>query len=167
MERKIRSAKLRKILLGGPIRHAVLAGEFDPSLLVLVTSLLDTLESSGWEVFSAHRAEGFSIESEKFCSQKIVTRDFDWMKRCDLFVAILPPGPEGVLRTDGTHVELGWASALGKPIIAVVPLPIPETYGHMLRGLGSIAQVDYINILDVQKRPEVLREALQRRYCAG
>jgi hypothetical protein len=163
MKRKMRPVKLRKLLLGGPIRHAVLAGEFDPSLQVLITSLLETLESSGWEVFSAHRAEGFSTESEKFCSQKIVTRDFDWMKRCDLFVAILPPGPEGVLRTDGTHVELGWASALGKPIVAVAPLPMPETYGHMLRGLGGIAQVDYINIFDVQKRPEALREALQRR----
>jgi nucleoside 2-deoxyribosyltransferase len=160
MERKPHRSNIRHIFVGGPIVHAISQHGYDAQLQALVMSILASLEEGGYEVFSAHRAEVFGCNSEKFCSREIVVRDFDWMSRCESFVAILPPARGGVLRTDGTHVELGWASALGKQIIAVAPLPLPENYGHMLRGLDMIARVNFVDIYEVQKRPAILREML-------
>lgn len=122
------------------------------------------LEDNGYEVFSAHRDEEFGLERGKFSPQEIAMRDFDWMNRCACFLAILPISNEGILRTDGTHIELGWASALGKPIILVAPLPLPESCGQLLRGMAAIASITFINIREFQTQPDVLLEALDRHF---
>ena len=163
MERRPRPSRIRSVFVGGPIQHAILQGEYPDPLRLLITSILSILESGGYEVFSAHRVESFGLGREKFSSDEIAKRDFEWMNRCESFVAILPADRNGVLRTDGTHVELGWASALGKPIVAVVPLPLPENYGHLLRGLGAIAHVDFVDISEVHKHPAALRKVLERQ----
>jgi nucleoside 2-deoxyribosyltransferase len=152
--------------VGGPIRHAVSNGALQPDVHAVITAVLAALEADGWETFSAHRAEAFGAASDGLCSSEVAKRDFDWMRRCDAFVAVLPPGPDGVLRTDGTHVELGWACALGKPIVALTPIPVPDSYGHLLRGLGAIARIDFVDIAEVKRSPEYLRAAL-RRATAG
>ncbi|MEK6288611.1 MAG: nucleoside 2-deoxyribosyltransferase [Acidobacteriota bacterium] len=164
MGRKPQPSKPRNVFVGGPIHYAISQDTYDAPLRALITSILSVLEGGGYEVFSAHRAEAFGLDREKFSSHEIAMRDFDWMKRCESFVAVLPAGRDGVLRTDGTHVELGWACALGKPIVAVAPLPLPESYGHLLRGLESIARVVFVDIREVQKCPAVLREVLERQF---
>lgn len=55
--------------------------------------------------------------------------DFEEMRRCDLVVAY-PGGSCGVA------IELGWASALGKPIILLLD-PIGD-YTPMIQGLGML-----------------------------
>lgn len=162
MDHAQQHSNIRRVFVGGPIVHAISQDGYAPPLRALITSVLSTLEEGGYEVFSAHRAEGFGLKSEEFCSHEIAIRDFDWMNRCECFVAILPPGHGGVLRTDGTHVELGWASALGKRIVAVVPLPLPENYGHLLRGLDVIARVNFVDLYDVENHPSVLLEVLEQ-----
>lgn len=156
-------SRTRKVFVGGPIRDAISQKGYDVALRKLIIDVLSVLEDAAYEVFSAHRAEDFGLDRSQ-SSHDIACRDFDWMKRCDIFVAILPPGQNGVLRTDGTHVELGWASALGKPILAVAPLPLPPSYGHLLRGLSDIARVDFIDICEVQKCPSVVQEVLEREF---
>lgn len=164
MDRELQSSKIRSVFVGGPIIHAISQGKYDAPLQILITSILSALEDGGYKVFSAHRAEDFGLDSKKVNSCEIVVRDFDWMNRCDAFVAILPVGRDGAFRTDGTHVELGWASALGKSIVAVAPLPLPESYGHMLHGLGTFLRVAFVDIREVEKCPAVLREVLERHF---
>lgn len=62
------------------------------------------------------------------------TRDLEWMRRCDLFVAF--PG-EPV--SPGTHVEIGWASALGRPTVLLTEPG--RSYAALVTGLPSVAPV--------------------------
>jgi len=161
---KVKANNTRRIFVGGPIKHAISQDEYDQELRMLITLVLSNLENEGYEVFSAHLAEGFGLVDTQPSSSDVILRDFGWMKKCDTFVAVLPAGSEGVFRTDGTHVELGWASALNKPIVALVPLPLPKNYGHFLRGLDSIAKVSFVNIAEVQINPSVLIKAVNEQY---
>jgi hypothetical protein len=156
-------SRTRKVFVGGPIRDAISGNGYDAVLRVLITQILSLLDDAAYEVFSAHRAESFGLVHGQ-SSHEIAKRDFDWMNRCDTFVAVLPPDHNGVMRTDGTHVELGWASALGKPIVTVAPLPLPATYGHLLRGLPAIARVEFVDIREIQERPGVLQEVIERQF---
>jgi nucleoside 2-deoxyribosyltransferase len=163
MQRNPQTSTTHNVFVAGPIVNAISDGEYDALLRMLITSVLSVLEHGDYTVFSAHRVEDFGLHPDKFCSHEVVMRDFEWISRCDTFVAILPAGRDGVLRTDGTHVELGWASALGKRIMAVAPLPVPKNYGHMLRGLAVFERVDFIDIREVQDRPQILLEELERK----
>ncbi len=156
-------SRLRRVFVGGPIQHASSQRGVFTALRELITAILAELDDHGYQIFSAHRTEAFGLETAKFSSNEITTRDFQWMKDCEIFVAILPTYHKGAFRTDGTHMELGWASAMGKPIIAVVPLPLPESYTHLLRGLGAVARVDFVDIHAVQERPWILRTLLERQ----
>ena len=67
------------------------------------------------------------------------------MLQCDLFVAILPLDADGnVIHSGGTSIELGWASAMGKPIILVCD-PAPK-YSHLVIGLDAVAKLTKIDI---------------------
>ena len=163
MVRQAPSSRSRRVFVGGPIQHVKLHSDLCTSLRNLITSVLYELEGDGYQIFSAHRAEAFGLDTDKFSSHEIAMRDFQWMRSCESFVAILPTGRDGAFRTDGTHIELGWASAMGKPIVAVVPLPLPESYTHLLRGLGAVARVDFVDIREVQARPRILNRVLKRQ----
>jgi len=164
---ELQLSQTHRVFVGGPIKHAIQQGDYDEELRVLILSVLSSLTNDGCEVFSAHLTEGFGLDSSATTSYEITRRDFDWMRRCDIFVAILPAGLDGALRTDGTHVELGWASALSKPIVAVVPLPLPENYGHLLHGLECIAKVCFVDISDVQKDPTALTKVVKQQRQNG
>lgn len=159
---RLSDERQRSVFVGGPIVHALGDGEFAPGLRRLISELADAFERSGWEVLSAHRVEGFGDRSASFTSEEIVTRDFDWMNRCDVFVPVLPADAGTALRTDGTHVELGWALALGKPVVAVMPSPLPAGYGHMLRGLKTFPRVASVDLAAAEARPEAVVEAATR-----
>jgi hypothetical protein len=152
-----------RVFIGGPIVQAIVRGQFDTNLKHLISAVVAVLAEDGFEVASAHVAEQFGQTREASDSHSIVARDFNWMTWCDAFVAVLPAGADGgVVRTDGTHVELGWASALRKNIIVVSPVPVPASYGHMIRGLSSFPQVAFLDIDDVRRNPRVLTDMLQQ-----
>lgn len=156
-----------RVLVGGPIVNAIKDEQFDPRLRSLVSSILSTLEGQGHEVFSAHRTEDYGSDSDNSDGKDVATRDFAWMQACDAFVAVLPAADGGLLRTDGTHIELGWASAFGKPIFAVGPVPLPPVSGRLLRGLGAFADLVFLDIDAVERQPWRLLEALNGRFQLG
>jgi nucleoside 2-deoxyribosyltransferase len=148
-----------KVFLGGPIQHAVDPNGFDVRLRYLLLSVNKTLESNRVPVFSAHIAEDFGGYDALGKEDMIAKRDFDWIQECDVYVAVLPAGQDGKLyRSDGTFVELGWASALRKPIILI---SCNQTaHSVLVQGLGTLSPVRYMSLEDLETSPSSLIEVL-------
>lgn len=80
-----------------------------------IESVLTLLEREGHEVLSAHVADHYG---ECPWVENFVQRDLQWTASSDVQIVLLPAGPEGAsIRSDGTMIELGFATALGKPVI--------------------------------------------------
>ncbi|MFJ4866721.1 nucleoside 2-deoxyribosyltransferase [Streptomyces sp. NPDC088748] len=140
------------VFIGGPFKGAVDSetGTLDMGLKNRYLTLISLYEESGWEVLNAHREEGWGLAMVPAAA--CTGRDFQWMKSCDLFVAF--PGDPA---SPGTHVEIGWASALGRPTILVL-----EERGHhaaLVTGLGDVAPS--IAYLTYRQGPEFLSSLAQ------
>ncbi|CDL81697.1 nucleoside 2-deoxyribosyltransferase [Xenorhabdus szentirmaii] len=151
------------VFIGGPIQHALKLRALDSDLQAHIKSAIYQLESLGAEVFSAHRTEQFGGATHLFTPEEVSQRDLQWMKQCDIFVAILPTcrQQKQLIRTDGTHIELGWASALNRPIILVTEKPFCHSASHLLKGLSAVAQVHHICLNDFEHDPAILIHTMQ------
>jgi len=101
----------------------------------LFGALIRRLEDDGCEVHNAHRREGWG--SAFMTPEECTKVDFTEISRCDVFVAL-----PGYPASPGTHVEIGWASAMGKPIVLL--LNDGCDYAFLVRGLHAVAQVTYL-----------------------
>jgi nucleoside 2-deoxyribosyltransferase len=134
------------VFVGGPIQHAIARdGTFDRRARSAIASAIAALESGGHRVLSAHVFEQFGKMDMAGLFREVCQRDYAWMRQCDAFVAVLPLDSRGeVIHSGGTSVELGWASALGKPIVLVCD-PAPR-YSHLVLGLDAVARVVHLDI---------------------
>jgi nucleoside 2-deoxyribosyltransferase len=134
------------VFVGGPIQYAIRPNEsFHRETRSIVELTVAALHDSGHRVLSAHIFENFGKMDVSGKFQEICSRDYQWMQQCDVFVAILPLDADGnVIFSSGTAVELGWASAMDKPIILVCD-PAPK-YSHLSMGLDAIARVTKVDI---------------------
>ncbi|MBU7315050.1 MULTISPECIES: nucleoside 2-deoxyribosyltransferase [Paenibacillus] len=108
-------------------------GNFHESAKHFITNAVKRLEERGHSVFSAQVREVFG---EELMEPDLATRlDYQEMGNADLVVAF--PGWAPI--SGGVHVELGWASAKGKPILLF--LHEDESYTPMVTGLGMVTQV--------------------------
>ncbi|TWP46110.1 hypothetical protein FKR81_36870 [Lentzea tibetensis] len=140
------------VFVGGPIQHAIQGTGFHDPLRDAISDVIEAVRIANGTVFSAHEAERFGADTARFTPDQVAVRDFSWMRRCDVFVPVLPVDESGeLLRTDGTHVELGWASALDKPIVVVTSAPVSEHASHLLRGLRSAARVSFFDITRIRR----------------
>ncbi|MGH3773534.1 MAG: nucleoside 2-deoxyribosyltransferase [Pseudonocardiaceae bacterium] len=113
--------------------------------------LINHFESSGCTVFNAHKREKWG---EAFLEPgEFIQLDYDEMAASDVVVAV--PGPPASL---GTHIELGWASALGKPVVLL--LERDEDYAPMLYGLRRIVPTTIVQTDDGNFEMSALDEAL-------
>ncbi|GAA3733331.1 hypothetical protein GCM10022225_14320 [Plantactinospora mayteni] len=153
------------VMVGGPIQYAIdAAGNFDRTLETDVRSIITKIEADGLQVLSAHLTEGFGEENVEGKSHEIATRDYNWILKCTVFVAVLPAGADGSpYRTDGTCVELGWAAALGRPVILVVD--DRAEYSHLVQGLSAITSVRRLDYATVARDPSAVVAAV--RQIAG
>ena len=123
---------LRSVFVAGPFKALVdtASGELDPLHKARMLRLIDFFEQRGVAVHNAHRREAWGKE---FLAPEECTRiDFDEIRDADLFVAL-----PGFPASPGTHVEIGWASAMGKP--AVLLLEQGREYAFLVRGLPAVA----------------------------
>ncbi|MFF5126128.1 hypothetical protein ACFY41_04220 [Streptomyces syringium] len=142
------------VFVGGPIQHAIHQDGFHEPLRHAIHDVIETVTAVNGTVFSAHVAEKFGVDTPLFSPDQVSVRDFGWMRRCDVFVPVLPVGADGdLMRTDGTHIELGWASALSKPIVVVTPTPMAANASHLLRGLPSVADVSVFDLTEAREDP--------------
>lgn len=164
----VREEVVMKVFLGGPIQFMI----EDPVLLErmkrAVRRLVRTLQDAGMEVFSAHLVESFGATTADWQPHSIAERDLDWMRRCDVFVALLPSDGTGDLgRTDGTHVELGWASAMSKPIVLVTESRLAHRYSQLVQGLHAVASVRRVELDELLGAPSSLVPVVREVHSAG
>lgn len=158
---------LRSILVGGPIQHACSPCGFDRALEKTIRDVITVLETAGHRVCSAHRVEEFGCRTHEWTPEEVTVRDHGWIEECDAFVAVLPrTSRDEVYRTDGTHVELGWASALRKPILLVADRPELPPYSHLVRGLAALARVEIQDFSAVASNPLQILHGLDRLATA-
>ncbi|MFF8958104.1 nucleoside 2-deoxyribosyltransferase [Streptomyces sp. NPDC014894] len=144
------------LFVGGPIQHALVPGGMAAPVRDRLTLTIDQLRRAGGTVLSAHVAERFGADTASFTPDQVSVRDFAWMRECDVFVPVLPVVDGTLLRTDGTHIELGWASALGRPVVGITDQPFSESASHLLKGLSQVADAVFLSPKEVADAPERL-----------
>ncbi|WP_447803260.1 nucleoside 2-deoxyribosyltransferase [Pseudomonas serbica] len=152
----------RKVFIGGPIQFAIHGDGFHDELKHTIELAIEAVRKLNGQVLSAHQTERFGLDTPAFTPEMVSKRDFTWMQECDVFMPILPVlhGKE-LLRTDGTHIELGWASALKRPVLLVTELPIVDGGSHLLKGLEHICKLSKLDVQEFRKRPWQIGEILQ------
>lgn len=106
----------------------LLPGEY----ILELTQLKKGLEKMGHTVKMAHEREKWG---EELLPPEICTKlDFDDISKSDLVVAYPGNPPSG-----GVHIELGWASALGKQIIIIKKNK--DSYSPLVLGLHTVAPI--------------------------
>ncbi|MFF3552446.1 nucleoside 2-deoxyribosyltransferase [Streptomyces tsukubensis] len=133
------------------IRSVFLAGPFiqllDPETGRMPTAargpfnvLIKHFEAQGLSVHNAHRREAWGAELMR--PEQCTKLDQDEIRKADVFVA-LPGRPA----SPGTHIEIGWASAFGKPIVLL--LEREHEYTFLVQGLHTVASVEYVVHTDI------------------
>jgi nucleoside 2-deoxyribosyltransferase len=129
------------VFIGGPIQNAIESnGSFDIKLKQLIKNVISISQTNGYKVLSAHVYENFGEMDVSGKYAEVCRRDFNWMKECDVFIAVFPLKPSGeIIHSSGTCVELGWASVLKKRIVII--RDSATSYSHLIAGLDAIADV--------------------------
>ncbi|MGB8456004.1 MAG: nucleoside 2-deoxyribosyltransferase [Anaerocolumna sp.] len=129
---------MNKIFLAAPFKSLV-----DENNLIMddkskeqISNLIIYLENKGFHVHNAHKREqwGQQFMPPDQCTQI----DFNQISDCDILIAFPgnPPSP-------GTHIEIGWASALDKRIFLLLHESI-NNYAYLIQGLHTVANITYI-----------------------
>ena len=129
---------MSKIFLAAPFKACVdpLSGDLVEPLKRRLLSLTQFFEEMGFFVFNAHKREGWGRE---MMTPEVCTRtDFEQIGESEWLVAI--PGSPA---SPGTHIEIGWASAMGKRIVLL--LEKGGEYAFLVRGLHTVADVTYVH----------------------
>lgn len=104
----------------------------------------------GHSVFLAHYREKWG--KELMGPMECTPADYEEMKRADLVISF-PGSPI----SGGVHIELGWASSLGKRILLF--LKEDQPYSPLILGLETICDVQivrYQNIFDHHIREQII-----------
>jgi nucleoside 2-deoxyribosyltransferase len=113
-------------------------------------SLRRALMGRGAEVFSAHHNEAWG--AQWLAAHLCTPVDFAAMKRADVVCAVV-----GAPASGGVAVELGWASALGKPVMLVVPPG--DGCSPLILGLGTVTRTESADEPDEWRDDDVVRLA--------
>ena len=128
----------RKAFLAGPFKGIV-----DPETGTVrafererYEALISHLESRGYDVHNAHKRESWG--ATMMTPQECTKLDYEHIRDSDLFVAF-----PGAPASPGTHIEIGWASAMDKPIVLLLE---EGTYAFLIRGLHVVGNVTYVDM---------------------
>lgn len=139
------------IFVGGPITNMCdSTGIIREQFAIEIKMLLEYLSENEYNVFSAHEAEEYGKKTLEFTSDKILERDFSWMKECDLYIAYCPIEENELIRSDGINIELGWAYALDKPIILVCNSKVKSHFSTIVQGMiqNQVIEMFFYDIED-------------------
>ncbi|WP_141111322.1 hypothetical protein [Chromobacterium haemolyticum] len=150
------------VFVGGPIQHALKKEGMTTEAASPIKAVHDVIHGMRLHLLSAHLAERFGQDSHNYSPTEVVLRDYDWMLQCSLFIAILPCDSQSqLIRTDGTHIELGWASSLKKPILVLAQSHSHAQLSHLVKGLACVSQVKILDLGSVLQKPQILQQAIQ------
>jgi len=122
-----------------------------------INRIIGHFEVAGAKVYNAHRREAWGAN---FLTAPECTKlDFTEISQSDVFVAY-----PGIPVSPGTHVEVGWASALGKPMVLLLEKDAKHTF--LVTGLETVANVEFIwfDTVDeiIEKLPDAVHKVLTR-----
>lgn len=141
----------KKVFIGGPISHLTNEDGFDESFFKIHTMVIQILQRAGYQILSAHVVEEYGknkIEPDEV----IVNRDLNWIEDADLCVFLLPASDDEAIRTDGTFIELGYATAKCSKNICFWDSNKAIFYSPMFRGMTT----KNVKIYDIENIKEVL-----------
>ncbi|MFI6087916.1 nucleoside 2-deoxyribosyltransferase [Streptomyces sp. NPDC051218] len=152
------------LFLAGPFLQLLdpATGEMPSRTRAPFASLIEHFEGHGFSVHNAHRREAWG--AELMAPAQCTPLDQEEIRKADVFVAFpgLPASP-------GTHIEMGWASAFGKPIVLL--LEEGKEYAFLVRGLHAVATVEYVVFSDLEAAlpdvDEAVRRAISRQRDAA
>ncbi|KVM99740.1 MULTISPECIES: nucleoside 2-deoxyribosyltransferase [unclassified Burkholderia] len=151
---------MKRMFLGGPFKSLVdkHTGVMPEDSIDLFRRVIDHFEARGWDVHCAHRREHWGRE---FMTPAVCTKtDYEQISLCDYFVAF-----PGAPASPGTHIELGWASALGKPIVLL--LETDKEYAYLVRGLDEITRIERVEFGGDRIDPAAIEAAIGRFEARG
>ena len=128
------------------------AGGLEPVWRTRIDAIRTALLDLDAEVFNAHHNEAWG--SDWLDASVCTPVDFTAMRQCDVVCAIVGDPPSG-----GVAVELGWASALGKPVLLV--LSPSASCSPLIIGLGTVTRVDQLDQPSLW-HPEDIAEIAER-----
>ena len=153
--------------LGGDRRLCVYLDATAPEAPGLAETLAQALELDGFQVFGAGR-EAAPAAAGPVDPAQAARRDFNWMRTCDAFVAVLPRDSLGrLVRAEETHTRLGWAAALGKRVVVAGDLRPGTDAPALLRGLGALVRVEFVSLAEVHARPRQLAWRVREVLAPG
>lgn len=127
----------KKIFLAAPF-HSYMdykKGKMREDRIQQIRSLLKYFREKGYIVESAHERERWG---EDWYTPEVCTPlDFKQVESSDFLIAMPGNPPSG-----GVHVELGWASALGKKVILL--LEEGANYTNLVLGLEELTSVEFV-----------------------
>lgn len=158
-----------RVFLGGPVQYAVSPdGKFEGHLKQVILKLVGVLLSAGYQVDSCHLEEDFGRDIPADTAD-LAARDYHWMKKCDAYVALFSSDADGHLRrSDGTCIEIGWATALKKPVLLVLDGISETSCSHLLQGLAAAGNICLTDMEEVFGDPDAfLGRLAQLIYSQG
>lgn len=141
----------KKAFIGGPISHLLSKYGFDEDFVRIHIMVMEILEQADYQIFSAHLVENYGNEKIE-PDEVIVDRDLRWIDEADLCIFLLPTRSDEAIRTDGTYIELGYASAKCSNIVCFWDSSNPDYYSPMYRGMT----IEKVKMYDINKIKEVL-----------
>lgn len=118
-----------RIFLSAPFTPYLNEGIFDKKAFNQISFLITLFKKHGFSVFSAHEREGYG--KHLMGPSECTLSDFKEMTQCDIVVALIDDNSYGV------SLELGWASALRKPII-LYKEGIQNFATPLIEGIGEL-----------------------------
>lgn len=147
-----------RVFLAGPFKHLMdpATGLLAPAMKQRLEAIIQLLEAKQLAVHCAHRREAWG--AEMMTPAECTKIDYDEIARADLLLAF-----PGVPASPGTHIELGWASAMQKQVVLLLERDQP--YAFLVRGLHRVTRVAEITFSsDDDLMPQL--EAWFSRYVA-
>ncbi|MEU7636905.1 nucleoside 2-deoxyribosyltransferase [Streptomyces sp. NPDC039016] len=150
-----RDLGVRSLFLAGPFLQLLdpATGEMPEASRSSFSLLIKHFEGHGLDVHNAHRREAWGAELMQ--PEECTRIDQEEIRKADVFVA-LPGSPA----SPGTHIEIGWASAFGKPIVLL--LEREQYYTFLVRGLHTVAAVEHVPYTDLANALPAIDAAVRR-----
>lgn len=151
------------VFVGGPLQFL---GSHENSRHIIEEhrGVIKHLRDAGRTVVSAHEEEDYGVSSHMFDPESVTARDFEWTHNCSIYIAFLPVDDDRVpYRTDGTHVEIGWATAMGKRVILMLDDSPSVPYSHLVYGLGKTGHARIVSIANWRNELMTVLEKLEPR----
>ena len=124
----------KKVFIGGPISHLMRKDGFDEGFIEMHKTIIKRFEQAGYQVLSAHIVEGYG-KNKIDPDELIVNRDLNWIDEADVCVFLFPSEADKSIRTDGTYIELGYASSVCRHICCFWDSANAQFYSPMFRGM--------------------------------